>query len=190
MRRQEALLTQQYGRTFSLALQPTGEAPDCVPARIRSKLALFTPGQELVDAYLYEIAKGYGVNWVPEPPTSTSTTEEQGSAGEGNADGTSGGDDVDIGSGGVKERIQEALEGSDEGADEEKGSPKKVEGAKAGGKAPSYPQDKGTDAWADSTSPPAASTNAASAAAPVPTVTKKLTPEEELAQRFERLKKL
>jgi hypothetical protein len=32
------------------------------------KLALSTPSSELVDAYLFEIAKGYGVNW--SPPTS------------------------------------------------------------------------------------------------------------------------
>lgn len=29
------------------------------------KLALSTPSPELVDAYLFEIAKGYGVSWSP-----------------------------------------------------------------------------------------------------------------------------
>lgn len=32
------------------------------------KLALSTPSSELVDAYLFEIAKGYGVNWSPPTP--------------------------------------------------------------------------------------------------------------------------
>ena len=32
------------------------------------KLALSTPSPELVDAYLFEIAKGYGVNWSPPIP--------------------------------------------------------------------------------------------------------------------------
>lgn len=32
------------------------------------KLVLSTPSSELVDAYLLEIAKGYGVNWSPPTP--------------------------------------------------------------------------------------------------------------------------
>lgn len=32
------------------------------------KLALSTPSSELVDAYLFEIAKGYGVSWSPPTP--------------------------------------------------------------------------------------------------------------------------
>ena len=32
------------------------------------KLVLSTPSSELVDAYLFEIAKGYGVNWSPPTP--------------------------------------------------------------------------------------------------------------------------
>ena len=32
------------------------------------KLALSTPSPELVDAYLFEIAKGYGVSWSPPIP--------------------------------------------------------------------------------------------------------------------------
>lgn len=31
------------------------------------KLTFLTPPDDLVDAYLAEIAKGYGVNWAPEP---------------------------------------------------------------------------------------------------------------------------
>lgn len=32
------------------------------------KLVLSTPSSELVDAYLFEIAKGYGVKWSPPTP--------------------------------------------------------------------------------------------------------------------------
>jgi len=32
------------------------------------KLALSTPSPELVDAYLFEIAKGYGISWSPPIP--------------------------------------------------------------------------------------------------------------------------
>ncbi|KAJ3535719.1 hypothetical protein NMY22_g6359 [Coprinellus aureogranulatus] len=37
----------------------------CVSERIMRKLDLGTPGQELVDGYLSEIAKAYGVKWAP-----------------------------------------------------------------------------------------------------------------------------
>jgi vacuolar protein sorting-associated protein IST1 len=50
-----------------LSLQSTEPPPSTVPARVASKLAVYTPARELVDAYLYEIARGYGVNWTPEP---------------------------------------------------------------------------------------------------------------------------
>jgi len=42
-------------------MQSTDPPPASVPPRILSKLALYTPPQELVDAYLGEIAKSYGV---------------------------------------------------------------------------------------------------------------------------------
>lgn len=35
------------------------------PAKVMKKLTLSTPSSELVDAYLFEIAKGYGVGWSP-----------------------------------------------------------------------------------------------------------------------------
>lgn len=43
------------------------------------KLALSTPSPELVDAYLFEIAKGYGVSWSPPTPLGS---KEGGSGGE------------------------------------------------------------------------------------------------------------
>ena len=42
------------------------------------KLVLSTPSSELVDAYLFEIAKGYGVNWSSPTPLA----KEGGSDGE------------------------------------------------------------------------------------------------------------
>ena len=40
-----------------------------MPSKVIKKLVLSTPSPELVDAYLFEISKGYGVNWSPpEPP--------------------------------------------------------------------------------------------------------------------------
>jgi vacuolar protein sorting-associated protein IST1 len=38
---------------------------DLIPGKVMKKLVLSTPSPELVDAYLFEIAKGYGVNWTP-----------------------------------------------------------------------------------------------------------------------------
>jgi vacuolar protein sorting-associated protein IST1 len=145
--------------------------PEQVPARIRSKLALYIPERELVDAYLYEIAKGYGVDWTPEPPKSESYNPPQ--ADETESNGKTDGDDDDEPGGGVKERVKEALAVPVGG--------KEKEGDHGGGaRSGTSPQDKGDvpDAWA----------KGAPVVAPAPT--KKLTPEEELAQRFERLKKL
>lgn len=55
----------QYGRTFSLTLLPQTPPPESVPKRVQSKLALFTPSPDLVEAYLSEIARGYGVPYAP-----------------------------------------------------------------------------------------------------------------------------
>jgi vacuolar protein sorting-associated protein IST1 len=87
----------QYGRAFSLTLLPNELPPPTVPARVVSKLALFTPSKDLVDAYLGEIARGYNVDWLPESTLSDSNPVE-GEAGD--KDATGG--DVD-GEGGPKE---------------------------------------------------------------------------------------
>ncbi|OCF61689.1 hypothetical protein L486_01347 [Kwoniella mangroviensis CBS 10435] len=70
------LLMHKFGRNFSLSLvqPPDPSSPPGVPARVLSKLKVFVPSKELVDAYLSEIAKGYGVNWAPE---STPQDEEE-----------------------------------------------------------------------------------------------------------------
>ena len=51
----------QFGRNYALAV--IANEPPVVPARIVSKVAIYVPPQELVNAYLEEIAKGYGLAW-------------------------------------------------------------------------------------------------------------------------------
>ncbi|KAJ3556496.1 hypothetical protein NM688_g1999 [Phlebia brevispora] len=57
------ILMHKYGRDFSIAVMENKDG--CVTERITKKLVTHTPSAELVDAYLAEIAKGYGVEWVP-----------------------------------------------------------------------------------------------------------------------------
>jgi len=66
------MLMHKYGREFSLGAMENRE--NCVSDRVMKKLVLSTPSTELVDAYLFEIAKGYGVSWAPP----TSVEKEQG----------------------------------------------------------------------------------------------------------------
>jgi vacuolar protein sorting-associated protein IST1 len=78
------ILMHKFGRNFSLALQLQDPPPAEVPPRILSKLATYTPPAELVDAYLSEIARGYGVAYAPLgkediPPLD----DDEGSGGEG-----------------------------------------------------------------------------------------------------------
>ncbi|ODN78267.1 hypothetical protein L202_03915 [Cryptococcus amylolentus CBS 6039] len=89
------ILLHKFGRPFALSLLPTDPPPDTVPARITSKLALYQPTPELVDLYLWEIAKGYKVDWVPESVASETAGEED-EAGE--AEGEDG-EDGDKGEG-------------------------------------------------------------------------------------------
>lgn len=139
----------QFGRAFALSLQPSDPPPDSVPPRILSKLAVYRPPADLVDAYLGEIARGYGVNYVSalkpgeiegvEPLDAEIGLDDDDEEGAGRSDGT----------GGAKEPAQEQSE-----------------------KTPAPPA-------------PTAPVPAA-----VPRVVKKSTPEDDLAARFERLKKL
>lgn len=55
------MLMQKFGRTFALTV--VNNDPPCVPPRALSKLAIYVPPPELVDMYLQEIARGYGINW-------------------------------------------------------------------------------------------------------------------------------
>lgn len=49
-----------YGREFGLKCIENKD--DIVPKRITDKLVIHTPSKELVDLYLFEIAKAYGVS--------------------------------------------------------------------------------------------------------------------------------
>ncbi|KAK8849415.1 hypothetical protein IAR55_004747 [Kwoniella newhampshirensis] len=151
------ILMHKYGRNFSLALLITDPPPESVPPRIVSKLSLYTPSKDLVDAYLGEIARGYGVNWTPEPHTSDEKDEpleplKRDDGGDVAGDGSGKGDD-----GGDK-----LVEGKDDEAKNKKESPVKVAPAPTPAPAPNPPVEK----------------------------EKKLTEEEELALRFDRLKNL
>ncbi|CAL1694315.1 unnamed protein product [Somion occarium] len=91
------LLMHKFGREFSAAVMENRDG--CVSERITRKLTVLMPSSELVDAYLSEIAKGYGIDWtprVPEPPK-YEVDELQ---------------DDDDGEGGVKEPEKKSLETS------------------------------------------------------------------------------
>lgn len=174
----------QYGRTFALSLQQSDPPPESVPKRVTSKLALFTPSKELVDAYLSEIAKGYGVAWLPEPSFSqdevTAEEQDQGEDGKG-AEGAGEANDAD-------EKEVDEVAGGDK--NKETSPPVKSKASTTG----------------PNTNPTLAAPTPASAPAPAPTVPKEVNPppagpdkdawagtgddDEELAKRFERLKKL
>lgn len=132
-----------------------------MPKRVLSKLALFIPSKELVDAYLGEIARGYGVAWAPEPTLDELKSGENAEVG--------GGDDASGGVGKHEQDGEKTKVGAGDGDEEEEESG----GVKGGTSVPPPPAGPEKDAWA----------------APAP-ATKKLTEEEELAKRFERLKQL
>ncbi|KAG1836569.1 DUF292-domain-containing protein [Suillus subalutaceus] len=68
------MLMHKYGRDFSAAAMENRSG--CVSERIMRKLVIETPSEELVDAYLGEIAKAYGVKWAS---ASSITAAAQGS---------------------------------------------------------------------------------------------------------------
>ncbi|GAA5903554.1 Ist1p [Sporobolomyces salmoneus] len=73
------MLMSKAGRDYSIAA--IDNIDGIVPGRITSKLTVQTPPTELVDLYLYEIAKAYSVDWrpqgFPDPdnPTPATTSE-------------------------------------------------------------------------------------------------------------------
>ncbi|KAI0652355.1 DUF292-domain-containing protein [Trametes meyenii] len=70
------ILMHKFGREFSIAVMDnTG---GIVSERITRKLDVSTPSPELVDAYLGEIAKGYGVAWSPPQPASADEHNDDG----------------------------------------------------------------------------------------------------------------
>ncbi|GAA5884408.1 hypothetical protein JCM6882_005237 [Rhodosporidiobolus microsporus] len=58
------MLMSKGGREFSIACIDNEEG--IVPERVTSKLIVTPPASELIDLYLYEIAKAYSVDWRPE----------------------------------------------------------------------------------------------------------------------------
>jgi vacuolar protein sorting-associated protein IST1 len=61
------ILTHRYGRDFTVAVMENRDS--CVSDRVVRKLTTATPSAELVNAYLAEITKAYGVSWTPPPST-------------------------------------------------------------------------------------------------------------------------
>jgi vacuolar protein sorting-associated protein IST1 len=164
------LTDMQYGRNFSLALQPSDPPPSTVPKRVLSKLSLFIPSKELVDAYLGEIAKGYGVAWLPEPSfgEDQDVQDQKPSDGEGGAGGGDDGGGLSTGDKKVGDKPEDSDKGTKEG---QSGAEEESNASAAPANIPPPPAGPEKDAWA---APPG----------------KKMTEEEELAKRFERLKQL
>lgn len=57
------MLIDRFGKEFSV--RANDNIDNCVPARVVDKLRVDPPGERLVQAYLVEIARTYGVNWPP-----------------------------------------------------------------------------------------------------------------------------
>lgn len=60
-----ALLVEKYGKEF--ALQAMENSDERVSEKVLKKLAVTPPSQELVNGYLEEIARTYGVDWPKRP---------------------------------------------------------------------------------------------------------------------------
>jgi vacuolar protein sorting-associated protein IST1 len=60
------LLAEKYGKEF--ALQATENSDGKVAERVIRKLSVTPPSSTLVNAYMEEIARTYGVNWPRKPP--------------------------------------------------------------------------------------------------------------------------
>lgn len=147
-------------------MQPSDPPPACVPPRILSKLALYTPPKELVDAYLGEIARSYGAPFEVAQPMEK--LEDEATAGDKPSDGEDGAGGP--GDGQEKEPAKALEKGATD-----------VEASKNGTK-DQQDDKKDKESGATSVLP-----EVPTASEPAP---KKLTADEELAQRFERLKNL
>ncbi|CAE6355813.1 unnamed protein product [Rhizoctonia solani] len=67
------MLMSKYGREFAIGVMENKD--NCVSERVTRKLLIATPSPALVDAYLGEIAKGYGINWSPPPPPNSAVAD-------------------------------------------------------------------------------------------------------------------
>jgi len=55
----------KYGRDWAIKVS-SNEGGDTISQRVLSKINTATPSKDLVDLYLFEIAKAYGLHWRPE----------------------------------------------------------------------------------------------------------------------------
>ncbi|KII94036.1 hypothetical protein PLICRDRAFT_413911 [Plicaturopsis crispa FD-325 SS-3] len=74
------LLMHKYGREFAVAVMENRDG--CVSERVVKKLSMATPSAELVDAYVAEIARAYGVPWT-EPTRAGQESPNDGDGPEG-----------------------------------------------------------------------------------------------------------
>lgn len=162
----------QFGRAWSISMQPSDPPPAGVPPRILSKLALYTPPKELVDAYLGEIAKSYGVPYEVAGPMEKL---------EDDADKSDPTDDQGDGAG-----AGAGAGGPGEGQNKEKETDAAL-AVPAIGQGKKSPTKEASPKKQDEASLPDLSTPAPVAAAAPP---KKVNEDDELAKRFERLKNL
>ncbi|BEJ11533.1 hypothetical protein CspHIS471_0109550 [Cutaneotrichosporon sp. HIS471] len=98
------ILMHKFGRNFSLSLQPSDPPPASVPPRILSKLAIYTPPSELVDAYLSEIARSYGVAYAPLDKEDIPPLEDDDDDGNGSGSGGEGKKDEGLKAEGTEDR--------------------------------------------------------------------------------------
>ncbi|KAK7686613.1 hypothetical protein QCA50_010213 [Cerrena zonata] len=174
------ILMHKYGREYSQAVMDNQDG--CVTERVTKKLVVATPSTELVDAYLSEIAKGYGVEWAPATPDLPKYDEED-----------DGGDND--GEGGVKKPTPEKR--SLETEVPLKADAISAEARRAGVRTPKLPDVPPTDESIDEKSNTATSATSATTtgAAKASTTAKQPPPPkpedefEALARRFEALKK-
>ncbi|EIW72311.1 hypothetical protein TREMEDRAFT_26847 [Tremella mesenterica DSM 1558] len=160
-------LMHKYGRNFALSLLPTELTQPGVPSRVLSKMSLFTPSPDLVDAYLSEIARGYNVPYEsPLPPLDSAVVgaEKESSPEDEDGDGGLASDDNLKGKETGKGKGRDTGKGKEKESDKEKSPPKEA-----------ITKDKTTFP------PPAQETQVWG---------KKDTEEDELARRFAKLKEL
>jgi vacuolar protein sorting-associated protein IST1 len=144
-------------------MQSTDPPPASVPPRILSKLALYTPPKELVDAYLGEIAKSYGVPFEAAKPMEPLEEDKE---------DTKGDEDNSAGPGeGQEKEENKALEPAATTSEASKKTEESSVPIKKDGGAASLPDLPSTAPGQDA--PP-----------------KKVNEDDELAKRFERLKNL
>lgn len=96
------LLVEKYGKEFALAAMENADGKQ-VAERVVRRLRVEPPSEELVEGYLREIARTYGVRWPPEAQAHVRSTAD----GDGGAEGDGNSDGDDDPSTGEKERIRQ-----------------------------------------------------------------------------------